>query len=57
MVSDIEINADSLEFKGENLNEYITCPLERLVLKPYQLDYQDLLLFFSNSSLNKISEL
>lgn len=39
-INDIEINTDSLEFTCQNMVDYLKSPLERLVLKPYQLDYE-----------------
>jgi hypothetical protein len=56
-VSSIEINADSLDFTGLGMAEYISSPLERLILKPYQLDYRALLTFLQQEQLNHIGEL
>jgi hypothetical protein len=39
------------------MTTYLKHPLERLVLKPYQLDYQAILLFLRNKDLNQLNEL
>ena len=53
-INNIEINTDSLGFTGVNMASYLQTPLERLVLKPYQLDYEAILRLLLNQELNLI---
>lgn len=43
-ISELEINSDALEFSCKNISKYLRHPLEKLILKPYRLDYSELIL-------------
>lgn len=51
------MNADALGFTAKGLASYLRNPLEKLVLKPYQLDYDSLLELVEDSDLNQLAEL
>jgi hypothetical protein len=56
-VSHIEVNADALEFTCSNICRYLNTPIKKLILKPYQLNYDSILELVSNEQLNQLDEL
>ena len=46
-----------MHFTATNMVEYLDAPLERLVLKPYRLNYNSLIELFKSEDLNQVTEL
>ena len=56
-VTELEINSDALDFSCKNISKYLKHPLEKLILKPYRLDYAELILMLKEEELNHLNEL
>ena len=47
--------ADALEFTGRDLVHSLVSPLQKLSLKPYQLDHQAILELLATPTLNQLN--
>ena len=54
-VSELSLMADALEFTGRDLVHYLVSPLQKLSLKPYQLDHQAILELLATPTLNQLN--